>query len=87
MSLKGNSHDRNDRNMPRLRSEGVPPPHLEAILGSVVDTWATIFVAIGTVGAVAYALFQDLVMEPRRRPELDLRFDDTGTVKAWLGGA
>ena len=70
-----------------VRSEGVAPRHLEAILGSAVDTWATIFVAIGTVGAVAYAVFRDLVMEPRRRPELDLRFDHTGAVKASLGGA
>jgi hypothetical protein len=61
-----------------VRSEGVLPPHLEAILGSAVDAWATIFVAIGTVGAVAYALFRDLVIEPGRRPELDLCFDDTG---------
>ena len=34
--------------------------HLRPILGSAVDTWATVFVAIGTVGAVAYALFRDL---------------------------
>lgn len=45
------------------------------ILGSAVDTWATVFVAIGTVGAVAYALFRDLVVVPRRRPKLELRFD------------
>lgn len=61
-----------------VRSARLPPHHLEAILGSAVDTWATIFVAIGTVGAVAYALFRDVVMEPRRRPKLDLRFDETG---------
>jgi hypothetical protein len=29
--------------------------HLRPILGSAVDTSATVFVAIGTVGAVAYA--------------------------------
>jgi hypothetical protein len=49
------------------------------ILGSAVDTWATVFVAIGTVGAVAYALFRDLVVVPRRRPKLELRFDRDGT--------
>jgi hypothetical protein len=65
----------------------VPPPHLEAILGSAVDTWATIFVAIGTVGAVAYALFRDLVVVPRRRPKLDLRFDDTGNDLVVIGTA
>jgi hypothetical protein len=52
--------------------------HLRPILGSAVDTWATVFVAIGTVGAVAYALFRDLFVVPRRRPNLDLRFDHRG---------
>jgi hypothetical protein len=53
-------------------------PDPAVILGSAVDTWATIFVAIGTFGAVAYALFRDLFVEPRRRPNLELRFDRTG---------
>jgi hypothetical protein len=35
-------------------------------------------VAIGTVGTVAYALFRDLIVTPRRRPKLDLRFDRGG---------
>ena len=48
--------------------------HFRPILGSAVDTWATVFVAIGTVGAVAHALFRDLFVVPRRRPKLDLRF-------------
>jgi hypothetical protein len=64
---------------------GSSPP----ILGSAVDTWATIFVAIGTVGAVAYALFCDLVVVPRRRPKLDLRFEHAGNdqvVVATAGG-
>jgi hypothetical protein len=51
---------------------------LHPILGSAVDTWATVFVAIGTVGAVAYALFRDLFVVPRRRPKLDLRFEHAG---------
>jgi len=34
---------------------------------------------IGTVGAVAYALFLDLVVVPQRRPKLELRFDHAGT--------
>jgi hypothetical protein len=55
------------------------------ILGSAVDTWATVFVAIGTVGAVAYALFRDLVVMPRRRPTLDLRFDPTGSDQVVVG--
>jgi len=44
-------------------------------VGSALDTWATVAVAIGTIGAVAYALFRDLVVTPRRRPKLELRFD------------
>ena len=43
-----------------------------------MDTWATVAVAIGTIGAVAYALFRDLVVTPRRRPKLELRFDRSG---------
>jgi hypothetical protein len=39
---------------------------LRPILGSAVDTWATVFVAIGTVGAVAYALFRDLRGTPAK---------------------
>jgi hypothetical protein len=54
---------------------------------SGVDTWATIFVAIGTVGAVAYALFRDLVVVPRRRPKLDLRFDQNGNDRVVIGTA
>jgi len=46
-------------------------------LASAVDTWATVAVAIGTIGAVAYALFRDLIVTPRRRPKLELRFDGT----------
>jgi hypothetical protein len=53
----------------------LPLRRLDLILGSAVDTWATVAVAIGTVGAVAYALFRDLFVTPRRRPKLDLRFD------------
>jgi hypothetical protein len=54
----------------------VPP-----ILDSAVDTWATVAVAIGTVGTVVYALFRDVIVTPRRRPKLELRFDRTGTDK------
>ncbi len=54
------------------------PAELSAVLGSAVDTWATVGVAIGTIGAVAYALFRDLVVTPRRRPKLELRFDRAG---------
>jgi hypothetical protein len=57
---------------------GVLLRDLQPVLGSAVDTWATVFVALGTVGAVAYALFRDLLIVPRRRPRLDLRFDATG---------
>jgi len=59
------------------------------ILGSAIDTWATVAVAIGTIGAVIYALFRDLIVTPRRRPKLDLRFDSAGTdqvIVATAGG-
>jgi hypothetical protein len=59
--------------------------HLDSILGSAVDTWATVAVAIGTVGAVVYALFRDLLVTPRRRPRLDLRFDRTGNDQVIVG--
>ena len=61
--------------------------HLHPFLGSAVDTWATVFVAVGTVGAVAYALFRDLFVVPRRRPRLDLRFDATGNDQVVIGTA
>ncbi len=60
---------------------------LHTILGSAVDTWATVAVAIGTIGAVTYALFRDLVVTPRRRPKLDLRFDHSGNDQVILGTA
>jgi hypothetical protein len=56
-------------------------------VGSAVDTWATVAVAIGTIGAVAYALFRDLVVTPRRRPKLDLRFDTAGNDQVIVGTA
>ena len=55
---------------------------LSPTLGSAVDTWATVAVAIGTIGAVAYALFRDLIIAPRRRPRLDLRFDPAGNDRS-----
>jgi hypothetical protein len=63
------------------------PSHLRPILASAVDTWATVFVAVGTVGAVAYALFRDLFVVPRRRPRLDLLFDHTGNDQVVVGTA
>jgi hypothetical protein len=65
----------------------VTPAHPDVILGSAVDTWATVFVAIGTVGAVAYALFRDLFVEPRRRPKLELRFDHSGNDQVVVASA
>jgi hypothetical protein len=59
--------------------------HFHPILGSAVDTWATVFVAIGTVGAVAYALFRDLVVVPRRRPKLDLRLAAPEAIRSSSG--
>jgi hypothetical protein len=44
-------------------------------------------VAIGTIGAVAYALFRDLVVTPRRRPKLELRFDRAGNDLVIVGTA
>lgn len=44
--------------------------HFHPILGSAVDTWATVFVAIGTVGAVAYALFETSLWYPGEGPSL-----------------
>jgi hypothetical protein len=61
--------------------------HLHPILGSALDTWATVAVAIGTIGAVVYALFRDLFVTPRRRPRLDLRFDRIGNDQVILGTA
>jgi len=65
----------------------VTPAHPDVILGSAVDTWATVFVAIGTVGAVVYALFRDLFVEPRRRPKLELRFDHSGNDQVVVASA
>jgi hypothetical protein len=62
----------------RCRHMALEPMQLSPTLGSAVDTWATVAVAIGTIGAVAYALFRDLIVTPRRRPRLDLRFDPAG---------
>lgn len=53
--------------------------HSGPILASAVDTWATVAVAIGTIGAVVYALFRDVVVTPRRRPKLELLFDGSGS--------
>ena len=63
------------------------PTQLSPTLGSAVDTWATVAVAIGTIGAVAYALFRDLIVTPRRRPKLNLRFDPTGNDRVVVGTA
>jgi hypothetical protein len=54
------------------------------VLGSV-DTWATVAVAIGTLAAVGYALFRDLIVTPRRRPKLELQFDRTGNDQVVVG--
>jgi hypothetical protein len=48
------------------------------ILASAIDTWATLGVAVGTIATVVYALFRDVVVVPRRRPKLELRFDRSG---------
>jgi hypothetical protein len=48
------------------------------VVASGVDTWATVAVAIGTVGTVVYALFRDVFVMPRRRPSLELRFEPAG---------
>jgi hypothetical protein len=59
------------------------------MLASAVDTWATVAVAIGTVGTVVYALFRDVIVTPRRRPRLEVLFDTAGTdqvVVATSGG-
>jgi hypothetical protein len=44
-------------------------------------------VAIGTVGAVVYALFRDLFVTRRRPPRLDLRFDHAGNDQVVVGTA
>jgi len=61
------------------------PDQLSPVLASAVDTWATVGVAIGTIGAVGYALFRDLVVTPRRRPSLELRFDRAGNDQIIVG--
>jgi hypothetical protein len=50
-----------------------------------VDTWATVAVAIGTIGTVIYALFRDYFVTARRRPRLELRFDRTSSDQVILG--
>ena len=57
----------------------LPLDHPGPVLGSAVDTWATVAVAIGTIGTVVYALFRDVFMAPRRRPKLELWFDGSGS--------
>ena len=63
----------------------LPLDQLRSIVSSAVDTWATVAVAIGTVGTVVYALFRDAFMTPRRRPKLELRFDPTGNDHVVVG--
>ena len=43
--------------------------------------------AIGTLATVVYALFRDVVLLPRRRAKLELRFDRTGTDQVIIGTA
>jgi hypothetical protein len=52
---------------------------------SALRTGATVAAAVGTVGAVLYALFRDLILANRRRPRLDLRFDAHGTDQVVVG--
>jgi hypothetical protein len=54
------------------------------MLGSTVDTWATVGVAVGTIATVVYALFRDVFVVPRRRPRLELHLDDDGGDHARL---
>ncbi len=54
------------------------------VLGSAVDTGATVAVAIGTIGTVVYALFRDVFMTRRRRPKLELRFDGSGSDRVFV---
>ena len=60
---------------------------MRLIVVSTVDTWATVAVAVGTLGAVLYALFRDLFVTPRRRPKLSLRFDPSGNDQIVVGTA
>jgi hypothetical protein len=51
-----------------LRSCVLLLARLDPVIGSGVDTWATVAVAIGTVGtAVAYAVFRDYFVTARPR--------------------
>lgn len=58
---------------------------LDLILGSAIDTWATVGVAVGTIATVVYALFRDVIVLPRRRPKLELRFDRGGNDQVIVG--
>lgn len=51
-----------------------------------VRTAATVVAALGTVGAVVYALYRDLILANRRRPRLDLLFDPTGVADQVIVG-
>ena len=68
-----------------LRTVVLRPTQLDPVLGSAVDTWATVAVAIGTIGTVVYALFRDYFVTARRRPRLDLRFDRAGNDQVVIG--
>lgn len=52
-----------------------------------VRTGATVVAAIGTVGAVVYALYRDMFFANRRRPRLDLQFDGTDADQVVVGTA
>jgi hypothetical protein len=65
----------------------VLPDHPNLIVASAVDTWATVAVAIGTIGTVVYALFRDLFVTVRRRPKLELLFDRSGNDQVVVGTA
>ncbi len=68
-----------------LRTVVLRPTQLDPVLGSAVDTWATVAVAIGMIGTVVYALFRDYFVTARRRPRLDLRFDRAGNDQVVIG--
>lgn len=46
--------------------------------GEALRTGATVVAAIGTLSAVTYALYRDLILANKRRPRLDLRFSAAG---------
>lgn len=71
----------------RLRSTEMNTSYLNFAAGQTeehVRTFAEVLAAIGTVGAVALALFLQVYLANRRRPRLNLSFSKDLTEEDWV---